>query len=93
MPTYEYECQNCHERLEAVQSFSDAPLSVCPACDGELRKVYSAVGIVFKGGGFYKTDARSSSSATVPATETSTKATPATPPTPATPASTPTTSD
>jgi putative FmdB family regulatory protein len=85
MPTYEYECQSCHERLEAVQSFSDAPLNVCPACGGALRKVYSAVGIVFKGGGFYKTDARSSSTATVPASDTGAKSTPATPATPATP--------
>ena len=90
MPTYEYECQSCHERLEAVQSFSDAPLSVCPACGGALRKVYSAVGIVFKGGGFYKTDARSSSTATVPASDTSAKSTPAAPATP--PSTTTTTS-
>jgi putative FmdB family regulatory protein len=60
MPTYEYECQQCHERLEAVQSFSDAPLDTCPSCGGELRKVFSGVGIVFKGAGFYKTDSRGS---------------------------------
>jgi putative FmdB family regulatory protein len=58
MPTYEYECQKCHERLEAFQSFSDAPLTTCPSCGGELRKVFSAVGIVFKGSGFYKNDSR-----------------------------------
>jgi len=58
MPTYEYECQQCHERVEAVQSFSDAPLVTCPSCGGELRKVFSGVGIVFKGSGFYKTDSR-----------------------------------
>jgi putative FmdB family regulatory protein len=62
MPTYEYECQDCHERLEAVQSFTDAPLSVCPRCGGTLRKVFSSVGIVFKGSGFYKNDSRSSTS-------------------------------
>jgi len=60
MPTYEYECQQCHERVEAVQSFSDAPLTTCPTCGGELRKVFSGVGIVFKGAGFYKTDSRGS---------------------------------
>jgi len=71
MPTYEYECQSCHQRVEAVQKFSDAPLSVCEHCGGELRKVFSGVGIVFKGSGFYKTDSRGSSSASTP---------PATPP-------------
>lgn len=58
MPTYEYECQSCHERHEAVQRFSDAPLSDCPRCGGPLRRVFSSVGIVFKGSGFYKTDSR-----------------------------------
>jgi putative FmdB family regulatory protein len=62
MPTYEYECQTCHQRVEAVQSFSDAPLTVHEGCGGELRKVFSAVGIAFKGSGFYKTDSRSSGS-------------------------------
>ncbi len=62
MPTYEYECQHCHERIEAVQKFSDAALTVCPLCGGELRKVFSAVGIVFKGSGFYKNDSRSTGS-------------------------------
>ncbi|HEY1824924.1 MAG TPA: FmdB family zinc ribbon protein [Acidimicrobiales bacterium] len=61
MPTYEYECQQCHERIEAVQKFTDAPLSTCPLCGGALRKVFSAVGIVFKGSGFYKNDSRGSS--------------------------------
>ena len=60
MPTYEYECQQCHERVEAVQKFTDAALTVCPHCGGELRKVFSAVGIVFKGSGFYKNDSRGS---------------------------------
>jgi putative FmdB family regulatory protein len=64
MPTYEYECQQCHERVEAVQKFSDAALTVCPLCGGELRKVFSAVGIVFKGSGFYKNDSRKTSSST-----------------------------
>ncbi len=60
MPTYQYACTACDERLEAVQSFSDAPLTDCPACGGTLRKVFSAVGVVFKGSGFYKNDSRDS---------------------------------
>ncbi len=60
MPTYEYACAECGERLEAVQKFSDDPLTVCPACGGRLRKLFSPVGIVFKGSGFYRTDSRSS---------------------------------
>ena len=62
MPTYEYACAECGERLEAVQKFSDDPLTECPACQGRLRKVFSPVGIVFKGSGFYRTDSRSSAS-------------------------------
>ena len=58
MPTYEYCCRDCGEPLEVVQSFTDDPLTVCPACGGELRKVFQAVGIAFKGSGFYKTDSR-----------------------------------
>jgi putative FmdB family regulatory protein len=61
MPTYQYACTSCGERLEAVQKFSDDPLTECPACAGTLRKVFSAVGVVFKGSGFYKTDSRSRS--------------------------------
>ena len=61
MPTYQYACTACDERLEAVQSFTDAPLTECPACGGTLRKVFSAVGVVFKGSGFYKTDSRGKS--------------------------------
>jgi putative FmdB family regulatory protein len=61
VPTYEYACAECGERLEAVQKFSDDPLTVCPACEGRLRKVFSPVGIVFKGSGFYRTDSRASS--------------------------------
>jgi putative FmdB family regulatory protein len=60
VPTYEYACAECGERLEAVQKFSDDPLTECPACSGRLRKVFSPVGIVFKGSGFYRTDSRSS---------------------------------
>ena len=58
MPTYQYACTSCGEQLEVVQRFTDDPLTVCPACGGALRKVYSAVGIVFKGSGFYRNDSR-----------------------------------
>src|SRR5689334_19001237 len=59
VPTYQYACTSCGHQLEAVQSFSDDPLTVCPACEGKLRKLFSSVGIVFKGSGFYRTDSRS----------------------------------
>ena len=72
MPTYQYTCTECGEPVEAVQKFTDAPLTVCPACGGRLRKVFSAVGIVFKGSGFYRTDSRNGSSATAPAAASST---------------------
>jgi putative FmdB family regulatory protein len=62
VPTYEYACTSCGHRLEAVQSFSDDPLTECPECGGPLRKVYGAVGIVLKGSGFYKTDSRGAAS-------------------------------
>jgi putative FmdB family regulatory protein len=61
LPTYQYACTACGHELEAVQSFSDAALTECPQCEGALRKVFSAVGVVFKGSGFYKTDSRSAS--------------------------------
>jgi len=67
VPTYQYTCTECGEPLEAVQKFSDAPLTACPACGGRLRKVFSAVGIVFKGSGFYRTDSRNGSRAADPA--------------------------
>ena len=60
MPTYQYACTACDERLEAVQRFTDAALTECPVCGGALRKVFSAVGVVFKGSGFYKNDSRDS---------------------------------
>ena len=63
MPTYQYTCTECGEPLETVQKFSDEPLTVCPACGGRLRKVFSPVGIVFKGSGFYRTDSRKSAAA------------------------------
>lgn len=58
MPTYQYRCTECGHDLEAVQKFSDAALTECPNCHGQLRKVYNAVGVVFKGSGFYRTDSR-----------------------------------
>ena len=58
MPTYEYACTECGDRTEMVQSISDAPLTTCTVCGGRLRKVFSPVGIVFKGSGFYRTDSR-----------------------------------
>jgi len=61
MPTYEYLCRACGERLEVVQAFSDDALTKCPKCGNELRKVFGNVGIVLKGNGFYKTDNRVSS--------------------------------
>ena len=65
MPTYSYACTECDHRFDAVQSFSDDSLTTCPECQGRLRKVFNAVGVVFKGGGFYRTDSRAGSSASV----------------------------
>ena len=73
MPTYQYTCTECGEPLEAVQKFSDEPLTVCPACGGRLRKVFSPVGIVFKGSGFYRTDSRKSAAAAAAAPATKDK--------------------
>ena len=63
MPTYQYACTACGHQLEAVQSFADDPLSECPVCEGRLRKLFSSVGIVFKGSGFYRTDSREKTTA------------------------------
>ena len=65
MPTYQYTCTDCREPVEAVQKFTDASLTVCAACGGRLRKVFSPVGIVFKGSGFYRNDSRNGSSSAV----------------------------
>ncbi|MEV0241342.1 FmdB family zinc ribbon protein [Streptomyces sp. NPDC050674] len=67
MPTYQYQCTECGEGLEAVQKFTDDALTECPQCKGRLKKVFSAVGIVFKGSGFYRNDSRGSSSSSSPA--------------------------
>ncbi|MFE9845585.1 FmdB family zinc ribbon protein [Streptomyces goshikiensis] len=71
MPTYQYQCTECGEGLEAVQKFTDDALTVCPNCDGRLKKVFSAVGIVFKGSGFYRNDSRGASSSSTPASKPS----------------------
>jgi putative FmdB family regulatory protein len=71
VPTYQYTCTECGEPLETVQKFSDEPLTLCPACGGRLRKVFSPVGIVFKGSGFYRTDSRKSATAAAPAASSS----------------------
>lgn len=58
MPTYQYRCTQCGAELEVVQKFSDPALTECARCSGALRKVFNAVGVVFKGSGFYRTDSR-----------------------------------
>ncbi len=69
MPTYQYACTECGHAFEQFQSFSDSALTECPECGGRLRKVFNAVGVVFKGSGFYRTDSRAGSSASVPAAD------------------------
>ncbi|MFD0270531.1 FmdB family zinc ribbon protein [Streptomyces sp. NPDC127106] len=69
MPTYQYQCTECGEGLEAVQKFTDDALTECPNCNGRLKKVFSAVGIVFKGSGFYRNDSRGASSSSTPASK------------------------
>ncbi|MGJ5755263.1 putative FmdB family regulatory protein [Streptomyces puniciscabiei] len=71
MPTYQYQCTECGEGLEAVQKFTDDALTECPNCKGRLKKVFSAVGIVFKGSGFYRNDSRGSTSSSSPASKSS----------------------
>ena len=83
MPTYAYTCTVCGHSFDVHQSFDDAPLTVCPECSGKLRKVFSPVGVVFKGSGFYRNDARSSSKSTVSSTPSTTSTTPSTTSTPA----------
>ncbi|GLX51475.1 hypothetical protein Shyhy01_44250 [Streptomyces hygroscopicus subsp. hygroscopicus] len=75
MPTYQYQCTECGEGLEAVQKFTDDALTECPNCNGRLKKVFSAVGIVFKGSGFYRNDSRGSTSSSSPATKSSSAST------------------
>jgi putative FmdB family regulatory protein len=68
VPTYQYTCTECGHDLEAVQKFTDDALTECPECTGRLRKVFSAVGVVFKGSGFYRTDSRQKGSSSTPGT-------------------------
>ncbi len=89
MPTYQYQCTACGEGLEVQQSFTDDALTECPACQGRLRKVFNAVGVVFKGSGFYRNDSRAangsgssssdSSSSSSAKSETKTESKPSTP--------------
>ncbi|MEV7800574.1 FmdB family zinc ribbon protein [Microbacterium foliorum] len=90
MPTYAYACRSCGHAFDAVQSFSDDALTVCPECGGELRKQYGSIGVTFNGSGFYRTDSRAGSGASAPAPASS-KSEPAKSTTPA-PASTSTSS-
>ncbi len=70
MPTYQYSCTECGHFFEIVQSFSEDSLTVCPECEGRLRKVFNAVGVVFKGSGFYRNDSRAAQSSADPAAKT-----------------------
>ena len=74
MPTYQYACTECDHAFDQVQSFSDDALTECPQCQGRLRKLFNAVGVVFKGSGFYRTDSRAGESSEK-STETSTEKT------------------
>lgn len=66
MPTYAYKCEECGISFERLQRFSDEPLKSCPECSGAVHRVICPVGIVFKGSGFYVTDNRNKSTATLP---------------------------
>lgn len=81
MPSYQYRCADCGRELEVVQKFTDASLTECPTCTGTLRKVFNAVGVVFKGSGFYATDNRTKgkTEAAKPADKGSDKPAPSTP--------------
>ncbi|MBO3086596.1 FmdB family zinc ribbon protein [Cellulomonas fengjieae] len=83
MPTYAYACTACGHTFEIVQSFTDSSLTVCPECEGRLRKVFSSVGVVFKGSGFYRNDARAGAKSSALSSAPSTSGTPG-PSTPAT---------
>ncbi len=74
MPTYQYACTECDHAFEQFQSFSEDSLTVCPRCEGRLRKVFNAVGVVFKGSGFYRTDNRSDSTSSSASSTTSSPA-------------------
>src|SRR6476646_4220431 len=74
MPTYVYACDSCGTQFERFQSFKDEPLRTCPSCTSAVRRVFQPVGIVFKGSGWYVTDSRKSSSATVSGDDSASKA-------------------
>ena len=78
MPTYSYRCTECENAFDIQQSFTDDTLTVCPACEGALRKVFSPVGVTFSGSGFYRTDSRSKPADSKPAAAAKTPA-PSTP--------------
>jgi putative FmdB family regulatory protein len=71
VPTYQYACTDCDHAFEQVQSFTEDALTTCPQCEGRLRKVFNAVGVVFKGSGFYRTDNRSDAKSSSTATASS----------------------
>ena len=87
MPTYQYACTECGHEFEAVQKFSDPALTECPSCTGKLRKVFSAVGVVFKGSGFYRTDSRAGAKAETKSDSPSTSSDKSTPSSPSSDAS------
>ena len=72
MPTYQYACTDCDHAFEQVQSFTEDSLTTCPQCEGRLRKIFNAVGVVFKGSGFYRTDNRSDSKSSSTTTSSAT---------------------
>jgi putative FmdB family regulatory protein len=75
VPTYQYACTECDHAFDQVQSFSDDTLTECPRCEGRLRKLFNAVGVVFKGSGFYRNDSRATTtSSEAPAAKSETKA-------------------
>jgi len=65
MPIYSYKCNNCEHEFDIRQRMSEDPLTICPNCDGEIRRVVNSVGVVFKGSGFYVTDNRNGKSAKI----------------------------
>ena len=83
MPTYQYACTECEHAFEQFQSFSEDSLTVCPECGGRLRKLFNAVGVVFKGSGFYRNDSRGTSTSAETAGSTTTETKSDTPSTPA----------
>ncbi|KPL90600.1 FmdB family zinc ribbon protein [Herpetosiphon geysericola] len=81
MPTYVYACQACGAQFEQFQRFSDEPLTICPRCQGTIKRVFQPVGVVFKGSGWYINDSRSGNNSS-----TSKASTPAAPSSDASPA-------